>query len=103
MKTIAVKEFKDLTPQQQEKARDACINSNVEFNLDCLVSELERNEITEEEYWTQIGCSKHYGESTPWFVGSVYYEHNKELVDSAVEAELKEAVYNSFGTQLFGV
>jgi hypothetical protein len=103
MKTITVKEFKDLTPEQQEKAKDACINENVEFYLDCLSSELEREKITEEEFCTSIGCSKHYGESTPWFVGSVYYEHNKELVDNAVEAELKEAVYNSFGTQLFGV
>jgi len=103
MKTITVKEFKDLTPAQQEKARGDCINNNVEFYLECLVSELEREEITEKEYWENIGCSKYYGESTPWFVGSVYYEHNKELVDYAVEAELKEAVYNSFGTRLFGV
>jgi hypothetical protein len=103
MKTITVKEFKDLTPEQQDKARSACVNSNVEFYLECLGSELERKEITEKEYWENIGCSKSYGESCPWFVGSVYYQHNKELVDNAVEAELKEAVYNSFGTQLFGV
>jgi hypothetical protein len=103
MKTITVREFRDLTPEQQEKAKDVCINENVEFYLECLSSGLEREEITEKEYWESIGCSKYYGESTPWFVGSVYYQHNKELIDNAVEAELKEAVFNSFGTQLFGV
>ncbi len=103
MKTITVKEFNDLTPEQQEKAKNTCVNENAEFYLECLSSELNRGEITEEEFWTQIGCSKHYGESTPWFVGSVYYQHNKELVDNAVEAELKEAVFNSFGTRLCGV
>ena len=103
MKTVTVREFKDLTPEQQEEARNACVSENVEFYMECLNSELNRGEITEEEYWTSIGCSKHYGESTPWFVGSVYYEHNKESVDTVVEAELKEAVFNSFGTRLCGV
>jgi hypothetical protein len=103
MKTITVREFKDLSPEEQADARNKCVTSNVEFYLEDLNRQLEREEITEEEYWTQIGCSKSYGESTPWFVTSVYYEHNKELVDHAVEAELKEAAYNSFGSQIFGV
>ena len=100
MKTINVREFKDLTLAEQEKARDACVNSEVEFCLDMLNSDLEKEEITEEEFWKEIGCSKHYGESTPWFVGSVYYEHHKEDVDKAAQENLDAAVFNSYGTQV---
>ena len=100
MKTINVREFKDLTPAQQEKAREACINSNVEFYLECLGNELEREEITEEEYWEEIGCSKHYGESTPWFVGAVYYQYHQQEVDNSADSDLKEAVFNKYGTRL---
>jgi hypothetical protein len=103
MKTINVREFKDLTPAQQEKARDACVNSEVEFHLDMLNSDLEKGEINEDEFWKEIGCSKSYGESTCWFVPSVYYEHHKELVDEAIKADLEAAVFNESGTRIFGV
>jgi hypothetical protein len=46
MKTITVREFKDLTPEQQRKAKSACVNEVVDFYIECLNSELNRGEIT---------------------------------------------------------
>jgi len=100
MKTITVREFKDLTLDEQKAAKDIALNGEVEFQLAMLNSDLEKEKITDEEFWKEIGCSKFYGESTPWFVGSVYYEHHQEDVDKAVQEELDAAVFNSYGTQV---
>ena len=101
MKTINVREFKDLTPAEQEKAKDACVNSEVEFCLDMLNSDLEKEQITEEEFWKEIGCSKSYGESTCWFIPSVYYEHHKTWINRIVRKALKAAVFDKCGAQIY--
>jgi hypothetical protein len=95
-----MREFKDLTLDEQKAVKDIAVNREVKFRLDILSSDLEKEEITEEELWKKIGCSKHYGESTPWFVGRVYYEHHKEDVDKAAQENLDAAVFNSYGTQV---
>jgi hypothetical protein len=101
MKKIAVREFKDLTSLEQKQAQDTCINDEVEFCMEMLGSDLEQDRITEEEFWKEIGCSKSYGESTPWFVGSVYYDHHKKDIEEQVGAQMKEAVFNSGGRRIY--
>ena len=101
MKTITVREFADLSAEEQKNARNTCINSEVKFRLENLNSDLIRSEITEEEYWKEIGCSKHYGESTPWFVGAVYYEHHQGIIDQTVKEMLEDAAFDSGGKTIY--
>ncbi|MFA5321946.1 MAG: hypothetical protein WC373_04675 [Smithella sp.] len=97
MKTIMVREFKELTDAEKDKIRNSLINSEIEFLLEMLSQNLNNESITEDEYWKEIGCSKYYGESTSWFVPSVYYDKHKEDVDQAVEELLSESVFDSNG------
>ena len=97
MKTITVREFKELTDVEKEKLRNKYVISEVEFILDMLGQNRSDESITEEEYWKEIGCSKSYGESTSWFVPAVYYEKHKEDVDKAVNQLLSEAVFDRCG------
>jgi len=95
MKTVQVYEFKDLSEKIQEKVKNKWIEEEIESQLDWLSNELE-----EKDFWEEVGCSKHYGESTPWFVPSVYYEHHKESIDETVNGMLEEAVFDMYGTPL---
>ena len=97
MKTIQAYEFKDLDSKHQEKVRNKFVDSEIESQLDMLREQIELGQLTEEKYWKIIGCSKSYGEQTPWFVASVYYEHNKQSVDEHIEEMLSETLFNKFG------
>ena len=101
MKKIEVYEFQDLPVLIQEKVKNQYIQDEIEFHLDCLSFELEKEVITEDEYWDIIGCSKNYGESTPWFLPSVYYEKNQKEVDDQVKDYLKDNIFDKFGTTIF--
>lgn len=97
MITVEAYEFKDLSPEVQEKVRDRITNELVEIQLGLLWNDVAAGNTTEEEAWEVIGCSKSYGESTPWFTPACYYENNQEFVDEEVDRYLNRWLFNEFG------
>ena len=102
MKKVSVWEFKDLSKKNQAVTRDVFTNDRIEIELQFLWDDYEQDRITEDTYYSRLGCTKSYAESTSWFVPSCYYEKNKEDIDAMVEDELKDALFdkhgNDFGT-----
>ena len=101
MKKIEVFEFQDLPALIQEKVKNRYIQDEIEFQLDCLFFELEKEVITEDECWDIVGCSKYYGESTSWFIPSVYYEKHRKEIDDQVNDQTKNNVFDKIGTTIF--
>lgn len=101
MKKIEVFEFQDLPALIQEKVKNRYIQDEIQFQLDCLFFELEKEVITEDEFWDIIGCSKYYGDSTPWFVPSVYYEKHQKEIDDQVNDQIKNNIFDKIGTTIF--
>ncbi len=100
MKTVKAYEFKDLEKNIQNEIISRFTNIEVEAMLDFLSLELEKGNITEEEFYKTIGCSKYYAETTSWFVPAVYYEHHTEEVDKAVEEICKTSLFDAYGKQI---
>ena len=97
MKTIKGYEYKDLSPLVRKKGRERTINEEVEFELDNLGDDLENGDISKEEYYSTIGCTEYYAETTPWFVPAVYYNQNKKKVDKEVRKLLKRRLFTQEG------
>lgn len=99
MKTVQLYELADITKEIQEKVIAHLTEEEVEFQLQILSN--ESDSMTPEAYWKEIGCSQSYGESTSWFIPSVYYEHHKEAVDEAVKAHAASNVYTKNGATVY--
>jgi len=97
MKIAVVLEFSDLTPEKKEEVIQRVTNEMVCAELDILFESVRAGEISEDEAYETIGCSKEYASSTPWFVPSVYYENNKEKVDKAVNGFINSRVFDKNG------
>ena len=97
MITVEAYEFNDLSAEVQDKVLNRETNELVEFKLHLLWNQVSAGDMTEEEAWETIGCSKSYGDSTPWFVLGVYYDTNKEFVDSKVRDYLDGQLFNKYG------
>lgn len=100
MKTVKAYEFKDLEKSIQDEIISRFTNIEIEDMLDFLSLELEKGNITEEEFYKTIGCSKYYAEVTSWFVPTVYYEHHMEEVDKAIEEICKTSLFDAYGKQI---
>lgn len=97
MKKVIVREWKDLTQKEKDEATARGTAVEVEINLETLSFEFDRGDITEAEYYKELGCSKHYAEITSWFVPSCYYDGHKDEIDEIVKDILESAVYDDFG------
>ena len=101
MKNVTVKEWADLTPEQQDRARGEEIDACVEFHLDCLSQDLDSGMIDEEAFYLELGCSRSYAESTSWFIPACYYEKHREDVDEQVRETLEAGEYSNSGRMLY--
>ena len=97
MKTIQAYEFKDLPKEIQLRNWEREIRSIVEMYLDFLNQDLVNNEITEEQYYEELGCSKYYAETTAWFVPSCYYEKHRAVILREVKESLNSNLYDKRG------
>lgn len=101
MKTIKAYHFKDLSKtigkEGQFKVWEKEVDARVEFELEMLSHELEEEMITEEQFYDALGCSKHYAESTGWFVPACYYEKERSVINRIIKEELQEAIFDSTG------
>ncbi len=100
MKPVIAYEFKDLEKSIQNEITSRFTNTEVEDQLEFLNFDLEKGNITEEEYYKTIGCSKYYAETTLWFVPAVYYEHHAEEVDAIVKEMCKTSLFDAYGKQI---
>ena len=100
MKKVSLYEFKDLSEDTQEKVIAQDTEVLVELDLMALSEELERGDITEEQYYEIIGCSKSYADCTAWFVPSCYYDNNKEQIDKSVKENVVGWLYTENGTMV---
>ena len=64
MKEVMLREWKDLTVDEQNNAKEAETNAFIESELEFLTDDLNAERITEDEYYREIGCTKHYAETT---------------------------------------
>lgn len=101
MKSIKVREWKDLNKTEKEEVLQKKVNALVEAELEFLGMDLNDAVITEEEYYERIGCSKSYAETTSWFVPSCYYEKHKKFVDEQAKEEVEKALYDKFGREIY--
>lgn len=97
MKTIQVFEFKDLTKNIQKIIYNQKINEIVDCHIEVLNMEFQAERITETEYYNYIGCSKHYAESTSWFIPSCYYEKNKQSINKSAKEDLQNTLFTENG------
>jgi len=97
MKTIKAYQFKDLEKDVQRVLQNQVINEIVDYDLSTLGHNLDENQLTEEEYYKILGCSKYYAETTGWFVPSCYYDNNKLDVLRRMAFELKTGLYTKTG------
>lgn len=96
MKNVQLREWKDLSTEEKKTAKDKMTTCLVEGELDMLSFDLDQKMITEKEFYEQIGCSKHYADTTAWFVPACYYEKHKKDIDSEVKERLASAVYDAY-------
>jgi hypothetical protein len=97
MKEVIAFELKDLPKETQDKVIERATSDFIDFDLQILSDQLEKKLISEEEFYTSIGCSKSYAESTSWFVPSCYYQKNKAEVDAEVVEQLKDHLFDDQG------
>ncbi len=93
-------ELKELPEKIQERIKEKWINDEVEARISVLENELTNENITEKEYYNELGCDKHYAEYTAWFIPACYYEKHKALIDNSVESGLKTALFDINGEYL---
>lgn len=97
MKKVLVREWKDLSKKEQEEALKREISVNVDGELEALSFDLDNGAITEEQYYEKLGCTKHYAETTAWFVPSCFYEKHKKDIDTMSKENVKGYIYDIFG------
>lgn len=97
MKIINAYEYADLTKEVQEKVFAKTLNEEIEINIQHLHEQLNKGLITEEEYYSTLGCSKSYAESTSWFVPSCYYQQNEVHLEEAVKDIVESNLYTEDG------
>jgi len=97
MKKVNLYNYKDLRKDYQQEAFEEFLCDRITFELQELSQELEKGDITEEEYYNALGCSKSYAESTSWFVPSCYYDKHKKELEEIVEGELENALFTEHG------
>lgn len=97
MQTLTVYNFKDLSKDMQKTVYNDFLNIVIESDIDFLNYLLEKNELSESEYFNILGCSKHYAEVTSWFIPSCYFAKNKRKVFKKVKSHLKSAVFTKSG------
>ncbi len=94
MREVNLREYEDLPPKTQERIENELKDKFVKRELRQLSKQLERGEITEEQYYEQIGCSQYYAETTSWFVPAKYYDKHKDSIDAKVEARLQTVLFD---------
>ena len=102
MKTIEVYEFADLDKDVQDKVLNRMVEAEVELQLELLSEEFNRGELTEEQYYKSLGCSKNYAESTSWFVPSCYYDAHKDAIEEQAKENVEDGLYLEDGSFIKG-
>ena len=97
MKTIEVYEFKDLDKKIALEVWKRSVDESIELAINDLTAAYEEEHITEEEYFENLGCSKHYAETTSWFVPSCYYDRHRSEILREVRSELEDELFTSWG------
>jgi len=97
MKEITAYEYEDLDPETQKEIFEKWINEAVLCELNMWEESIINGSITEKEFYDEVGCSKDYALSTPWFVPTVYYENHREEIDETVRKDLKNALFTKDG------
>lgn len=98
MKNIEAYEFKDLSKEVALTVWQREVEERIAFEIGHLDYELENEIITEKEYFNSLNCSKHYAETTGWFVFSYYYEKWKTDIHRIVKDDLQTRLFNVYGT-----
>lgn len=96
---MKVLKFSDFNRESREHFLDKYINLEIESAVDFLFELHSVDEITEDELYEALNCSKSYAESTPWFVGAAFYEkiENKVQVDEDVLGFLNSMAFTPEG------
>ena len=97
---MQVKRFSDFDEKSQAKFREKFTEEEITAAVEDLFDLCYNvGDITEEELFEILECSKEYYESTPWFVGSAFYanKENKAGIDKSVTEFLHSVVFNSAG------
>jgi len=97
MQKICAYEYKDLDEDVKDGVEQDALCEIVEDSLLFLSIDLEKENITEEEYYKELGCSKYYAETTSWFIPARYYEKHKEEIDKEVEIRVNSMLYTKYG------
>ena len=101
MKQVMAYEFKDLSKGTKLKTWEKEIDSIVDMEVNQLTEDLHVGSITKEEYYSTLGCSKYYAETTPWFVPSCYYDKHAKDVKTWVKDNLKELLFDKAGEVIY--
>lgn len=97
MRKVELREWDDLDEEEQRESRVKMIDSLCQCEIDALFMSVDDGDMTEEEAYAEIGCSKFYAESTPWFVSSCYYDSHRAQIDARADELLREKVYDFNG------
>ena len=97
MKTIKVKEFKDLSIKQKEETTSKATGECIEFKLSLLENMSVNEGMTDKDFYKELGCSKSYAESTGWFIPSCYYDKHKAEIDKEVIKWLNKQIFTTHG------
>jgi len=97
MKTINAYEYDDLNDVAQKRVFDEELNSEIEFDIECLTEQLTNGLLTEDEYYRILGCTKYYAETTSWFIPSCYYKKNKKYLEDKVNKHIRMFLFTVEG------
>ena len=100
MKTIKVYEFKDLSIDIQKEIIEKYTIICIESDIECLEMGLANKDMTEKQFYNQLGCSKNYAETTGWFVPHCYYEKCKKSIDIEAKMIAKSGLYTKDGNYI---
>lgn len=97
MQEAMLYEYGDLGDELREELKEKVVEELVKFKLNELTNMLSNGSIDESCFYKELGCSKYYAETTPWFVPSCYYEKHEDEIDKEVEEDLKDSLFTSNG------
>lgn len=95
MKNIKAYEFKDLPKKLQLKIWEEEVDSETQWNVETLFADQGMYE--EEKFYEILGCSKHYAETTSWFVPSCYFEKHRGSILVMVKENLQRYLFTQYG------
>lgn len=100
MEQVYLLEFEDLSESLQRRVKDRYMDDLVYAKVEQLGLMYTEGEITEEEYYEELGADKAYADTVPWFFGSIYYDNHQDEIEGEIDKGLNNFLFTKSGKMI---